>query len=651
MAEEDLISQDIEGYLSRYERREMLRFLTAGSVDDGKSTLIGRLLYDSNTVYDDQVAALRRDSAQKSSAGGEIDYSLLVDGLLSEREQGITIDVAYRYFATPKRKFIIADTPGHEQYTRNMATGASTADLAIVLIDARQGVLPQTRRHSFIASLLGIRHLVVAVNKMDLVDYAEDVFTTIRRDYLEFAGRLDARDAGAGGRARAQGREALDLHFIPLSALKGDNVVEPSQGMPWYAGPTLLRYLETVPITVSGRSGGLRFPVQHVLRPNLDFRGFSGSVAGGVVRPGDPVTALPSGRTSRVRAIVTHGGDIQEAYPPQAVTLTLEDEIDVGRGDMLVHPSDLPHVARGVSATLVWMHDKPMRPGTTYLLKHTTHKVTAEVTKLACKIDVNTLAELPAEELGLNEIGLVELTASRPLVFDAYRDNRATGSFILIDRLSNATVGAGMIRAPVGGETITSDEAARARAGGETTKAPAGAGFVVWFTGLSGAGKSTLSGMLAEELQRRGVHVEVLDGDEVRTHLSKGLGFSKEDRDTNVRRIGYVAKLLARAGACAMTAAISPYRDVRDEQRAMIPNFVEVYCSSTIEALAERDVKGLYKKALAGEIKHFTGIDDPYEPPERPEVIAYTDRESKEESLARILAKLEELGLVRRERP
>jgi bifunctional enzyme CysN/CysC len=641
VADADLIAQDIQAYLARHQRKDILRFLTAGSVDDGKSTLIGRLLYDSNTVYDDQVAALRRDSAQKSSAGGEIDYSLLVDGLLSEREQGITIDVAYRYFSTEKRKFIIADTPGHEQYTRNMATGASTADLAIVLIDARQGVLRQTRRHSFIASLLGIRHLVVAVNKMDLVDYAEDVFAAIRRDYLEFAAKLDARDASAGGRARAPAEGALDLHFIPLSALKGDNVVEPSAVMPWYSGPPLLRYLETVPIDRGERGGGLRFPVQHVSRPNLDFRGFSGSVAGGVVRPGDAVMALPSRRVSRVRSIVTYGGDLDEARPPQAVTLTLEDEIDVSRGDMLVHPGDLPHVARSASATLVWMHDTPMRPGTTYLLKHTTHKVTAEVTALQCKIDVNTLAELPADELGLNEIGLVELTAARPLVFDAYRDNRATGSFILIDRRTNATVGAGMIRASLGG----------AGAGEATTKTQRTPGFVVWFTGLSGAGKSTLSALRADEVRRRGVHVEVLDGDEVRTHLSKGLGFSKEDRDTNVRRIGYVAKLLARAGACAMTAAISPYRDVRDEQRAMIPHFVEVYCSCTVEALAERDVKGLYKKALAGEIKHFTGIDDPYEPPERPEVVVHTDREPKEESLARILAKLEELGLVPRESP
>ncbi|MCC6556736.1 MAG: sulfate adenylyltransferase subunit CysN [Polyangiaceae bacterium] len=431
-SQEPLALQDVESYLAQHQRKEILRFLTAGSVDDGKSTLIGRLLHDSRAVYDDQVAALRRDSARRGAAGGEIDYSLLVDGLLSEREQGITIDVAYRYFTTPRRKFIIADTPGHEQYTRNMATGASTADLAIILIDARRGVLQQTRRHSFIASLLGIRRAVVAVNKMDLVGYDQRVFEAIRREYEALAGKLDF----AG------------VHYLPLSALRGDNVVERSARMPFYDGPPLLEHLETVPVAGDRELAELRFPVQIVLRPNLDFRGFAGTVASGVVRRGDRVTALPSGRTSRVRSIVTYDGELAEAAAPMSVTVTLEDEIDLSRGDMLVHEASMPHAGRAFEATVVWMSEQPMRQGASYWIKHTTRTVTAEATAIHHLVDVSTLEERPGEELGLNDIGRVTITASRPLFFDAYRKSRATGAFILIDRLTNATVGAGMITGP-----------------------------------------------------------------------------------------------------------------------------------------------------------------------------------------------------------
>ncbi|MFT3770195.1 MAG: sulfate adenylyltransferase subunit CysN [Minicystis sp.] len=436
MRDRELIENDVEAYLAREQHKEILRFLTAGSVDDGKSTLIGRLLHDSNMVYDDQLAALRRDSAKKSSAGGEIDYSLLVDGLLSEREQGITIDVAYRYFATDRRKFIIADTPGHEQYTRNMATGASTADLAIILIDARYGVLPQTRRHSFIASLLGIRHIVAAVNKMDLVGYDAGVFDRIRADYAAFTAKLGF----------------TDVHYLPLSALKGDNVVLRSDSMPFYDGPPLLEYLETVQVDKDKNVANLRFPVQYVLRPNLDFRGFSGTVASGVIRKGDRVMSLPSRRTSTVTRIVTYDGDREEAFPPQAVTVTLADEIDVSRGDMLVHENDLPKIARSIEAMVVWMNERPCEVGASYLIKHGTKLVSAEVSAIHERVDVTSLDRHPARTLGLNDVGRVTLTAARPLLFDAYQENRATGAFIVIDRLTNGTFGAGMILGPGAGE-------------------------------------------------------------------------------------------------------------------------------------------------------------------------------------------------------
>jgi bifunctional enzyme CysN/CysC len=450
MRDAELIGRDIEAYLARQERKEILRFLTAGSVDDGKSTLIGRLLHDSNMVYEDQLAALRRDSAKGSAGDGEIDYSYLVDGLLSEREQGITIDVAYRYFATDRRKFIIADTPGHEQYTRNMATGASTADLAIILVDARHGVLPQTRRHTTIAALLGIRHFVLAVNKMDVVGYEQAVFDAIRREYAAFAEKLGIRD----------------VHGLPLSAREGDNVVQKSERMPWYGGPPLLTHLETVPIASDKKLDVLRFPVQYVLRPNLDFRGFSGTIASGILRRGDRIMALPSGRTSHVERIVTYDGDLEEAFPPMAVTVTLADEIDISRGDVLVHEDKLPSVARSIEAMVVWMNERPMQLRGAYLLKHGTKVVSAEVHAIHDRLDVTTLERLPTRELLLNDIGSVTLTANRPLFFDAYTQNRAMGAFILIDRLTNATVGAGMITGPSGAEPSAPEEVKTARASG-----------------------------------------------------------------------------------------------------------------------------------------------------------------------------------------
>jgi bifunctional enzyme CysN/CysC len=489
MSVRDLIENDIEAYLAHEQGKELLRFLTAGSVDDGKSTLIGRLLHDSRMVYDDQLDALRRDSAKKGSAGGAIDYSLLVDGLLSEREQGITIDVAYRYFATDKRKFIIADTPGHEQYTRNMATGASTADLAIILVDARQGVLPQTRRHTYIASLLGIRHLVVAVNKMDLVGYDEGVFAGIRAAYQAFADKLGL----------------ADVHYIPLSALEGDNVVEKSDAMPFYAGPPLLSYLETVPIARDRNFADLRFPVQYVLRPNLDFRGFSGTVASGVVKKGDRVVSLPSGKTSTVDRIVTYDGDREDAFPPLAVTLTLVDEIDVSRGDMLVHEDDLPDVARSVEAMVVWMHERPLTLGGQYLVKHTTRLLPAEITAVHERVDVTTLERGEARALGLNEIGRITFTAARPLLFDAYAKNRATGAFILIDRITNGTVGAGMILGPAadahGAERVGAVERAR-RLGQEAA--------AVIVRGGDAARREALAYALERRLWDEGHHAHVL---------------------------------------------------------------------------------------------------------------------------------------------
>jgi bifunctional enzyme CysN/CysC len=587
----------------------LLRFTTAGSVDDGKSTLIGRLLHDADGVYEDQL-----DSVRKASSGG-LDLAFITDGLRAEREQGITIDVAYRYFSTPRRKFIIADTPGHEQYTRNMATGASTAELAVILLDARKGVLPQTRRHAAIAWLLGIRRIVAVVNKMDLAGYRREVFDQIRRDFERFATRL----AGC------------EIDFIPVSALEGDNVVRRGPRMPWFEGPSLLEYLETVSPGGSAPLDALRLPVQYVIRPRSDFRGYAGRIAAGSVRPGDQVLALPSGQTTRVRSIPTYDGELERAFAPMSVAVCLEDQIDISRGDMLVDPARPPIAARRLRATLVWMSETPLALQRPYLIKHTSQRVCAEVTRLASRLDILTLEHGEAADLRLNDIGTVELETHRPLFVDPYELNRATGSFILIDPITNQTLAAGMIAGAIAGEP-------RQRPPRSGAGQP---GLTVWFTGLSAAGKSTLSQAVYERLWAMGYKVELLDGDDVRRHLSKDLGFSKQDRDDNIRRIGFVADLLTRNGVIALVSAISPYRAVRDELRARIGDFVEVWVNAPLEVCEQRDRKGLYRKARAGQLPGFTGIDDPYEPPLTPEVECRTDRENLAESVEKVLRLLE----------
>ncbi len=581
---------------------DLLRFTTAGSVDDGKSTLIGRLLHDSHAVYEDQLESVRQASH------GSLDLAFLTDGLRAEREQGITIDVAYRYFSTPRRRFIIADTPGHEQYTRNMATGASTARLAVVLSDARKGVLPQTRRHACISWLLGIRRVVLAVNKMDLVDWSRERFEQIRCDFEAVARKLP------GCRVDA----------IPVSALTGDNVVTASDTMPWFEGGSLLEYLETVSVEEPG-SGTFRLPVQYVIRDGSDFRGYAGQIASGSVQPGDEVMVLPSQRTARVRSICAYGGDLERAFAPMSVNLRLDDELDIGRGDLLADPSAPPASARKLRATLVWMSETPLAVQRPYFVKHAAQRVCAEVTRAISRLDIGALEDRECSELKLNEIGTVDLETHRPLFCDPYEQNRATGSFILIDPLTNATVAAGMIR-----ETL---EAGPPRANGNGQP-----GLTVWFTGLSGAGKSTLSRAVYERLWATGRKVELLDGDEVRRHLTRDLGFSRGDRDENIRRIGFVAEMLARNGVVALVSVISPYRAIRDEVRARTRHFVEVFVNAPLEICESRDPKGLYRKARAGEIRGFTGVDDPYEAPLEPEVECRTDRETVAESVEKVLA-------------
>jgi bifunctional enzyme CysN/CysC len=601
-------------------------------VDDGKSTLIGRLLFDSKGVYEDQLAAVKKATVNESA--GAIDFALLTDGLRAEREQGITIDVAYRYFSTPRRKFIIADTPGHEQYTRNMATGASTANLAIILIDARNGVLTQSRRHAYIASLLGIQHVVVAVNKMDLVDYSEDVFEGISGEFRQFAAQL----------------RVPDLYFIPVSALHGDNIVTKSERMSWFDGSSLLHHLETVHIASDRNLSEMRFPVQLALRPSQQFRGYAGQVASGVLKPGDPVMVLPSGRTSRVKSIATYDGDLERAFPPMSVSVCLEDEVDASRGSMFVPPTHPPHVTRCIDARLVWMSDQPLELRRQYIIKHTTQLVKAQVRSIRYRVNVNTLEKCPAARLNLNEVGAVVIDTHAALFVDPYLRNRATGSFVLIDPLSNATVAAGM---------ITGRDPERSEAAGHNIDLPAQervprpavhTGFTLWLTGMSGSGKSTVSKLLEQRLRALGGRVEVLDGDVVRTHLCRGLGFTKEDREENIRRIGFLCELLSKHGVIAIAAAISPYRTARDEVRARIPNFLEVYLECPIEVLIERDVKGLYKRALAGEIPRFTGVSDPYEPPLAPELTINTAQETPEASVSRILDQIEKLGYISFER-
>lgn len=632
-----LIESDIHAYLHAHQNKDLLRFITCGSVDDGKSTLIGRLLFDAQLIYEDQLAAVRRDSGKYGTTGDTLDLALLVDGLQAEREQGITIDVAYRYFSTEKRKFIIADTPGHEQYTRNMATGASTAQLAILLVDARKGVQVQTRRHSFIVSLLGIRHCVLAVNKMDLVDFEQSVFQRIREEYQEFANKLGIHQ----------------VHCLPVSARHGDNVTQASSAMPWYQGPTLLELLETVDVTPTLKSEDLRFPVQYVNRPHLDFRGFCGTIAAGLVRSGDEVVALPSGRRSQVARIVTAAGDVPEAFAGQAVTLVLNDEIDVSRGDLLVHPNRLPPVAEALDARVVWMADAPLLMGRQYDVKLGTRLVPAMAETLHYRVDVNTLEHQRAEELGLNEIGYCRFTLNQPLAFDPYEEIAATGRFIVIDRVSNATLGAGMIVRPVirpfadksRNVVWHQHRVTKAQRANQKAQRPC----VIWLTGLSGSGKSTLANALEQRLMQLGYHSYLLDGDNVRHGLNRDLGFSKEERIENIRRIGEVAALFADAGLIVITAFISPFRADRALVRALLPegDFFEVHIRASLAACETRDPKGLYAKARAGVIRDFTGIDSPYEAPERPELTLDTERDTVEVNIERLLTYLRERRILR----
>ncbi|MGH6989249.1 MAG: sulfate adenylyltransferase subunit CysN, partial [Stellaceae bacterium] len=607
------------------------RFITCGSVDDGKSTLIGRLLYDSKMLFDDQLAALEADSKRLGTRGGAIDFALLVDGLAAEREQGITIDVAYRFFTTDKRKFIVADTPGHEQYTRNMVTGASTAELAVILIDARNGVMTQTRRHSYLVALMGIRHVVLAVNKMDLVNFAQDVFDRIVADYRPFATKI--------------GLEIVTA--IPLSALDGDNVTSRSARMPWYSGPTLLGHLETVEVEDARRAQDFRFWVQWVNRPNSDFRGFAGTVSSGVVRRGDRARIAPSGKISRIERIVTADGDLEEAIADQSVTLTLADEIDVTRGDLLSAPDAPPGIADQFEVQLVWMADQPMLPGRSYWLKLGSRTVGATVTDLKYVVNINSLDHLAAKKLDLNEIGIANISTAAPLPFDPYTRNRETGGFILIDRMTNATVGAGMIlfalrrSQNIHWQSLEIDRIARAAV--KHQKA-----CILWFTGLSGAGKSTIANLVEKRLHIAGKHTYMLDGDNVRHGLNRDLGFTDADRVENIRRVAEVAKLMLDAGLIVMVSFISPFRSERQMARELVGpgEFLEVFVSTPLALAENRDPKGLYKRARRGEIKNFTGIDSPYEPPDRAEIVLDTAQLSPEEAADRVVTKLVELGIV-----
>ncbi|MCG5513373.1 sulfate adenylyltransferase subunit CysN [Ectothiorhodospira shaposhnikovii] len=612
----DLIADDIEQYLHLHQHKGLLRFITCGSVDDGKSTLIGRLLYESQMLFEDHLAALQADSRRWGTQGEEIDFALLVDGLAAEREQGITIDVAYRFFSTDRRKFIVADTPGHEQYTRNMVTGASTADVAILMVDARKGILTQTRRHSYLVSLLGIRAIVVAINKMDLVDYSEPVYRRIREDYEAFARQI--------------GVEAVT--FIPVSAFKGDNIVSPSPNMDWYRGPTLMGYLETVEIDEDRmQAAPLRLPVQWVNRPNLDFRGYAGTLAGGVVRPGDRIRVQPSGKESTVARIVTRDGDLEQAVAGQSVTLTLTDEIDISRGDMISAAREPAGTADQFETTLIWMHDEPLLPGRQYLLKLGTRTVTASVTTIKYQVNVNTLEHTAAKKLELNAIGVCNISLDRPVAFDPYTDNRDTGGFILIDRLSNNTVAAGLIHFALRRsqnihlQPVDINQEAHARLKGQRP-------CVLWFTGLSGAGKSTIANLVEKKLHAEGRHTYLLDGDNIRHGLNKDLGFTDADRVENIRRVGEVARLMVDAGLIVLTAFISPFRSERQMARELLKDgeFLEIFVDTPLEAAEARDPKGLYRKARRGELKNFTGIDSPYERPESPEIHVDTTRMTPE---------------------
>ena len=615
---DSLIAEDIDSYLDQHQHKTMLRFITCGSVDDGKSTLIGRLLYDSKMIFEDQLDALTADSKKSGTQGQEIDFALLVDGLAAEREQGITIDVAYRFFNTEKRKFIVADCPGHEQYTRNMITGASTADLAVILIDARKGVLVQTRRHSYLCQLIGIRNVVLAVNKMDLVDYDQARFDEIVAEYTAFAHSIGIKAFTA----------------LPISGFKGDNITSHSANTPWYTGPTLMEHLETLEVNAEHDvAKPFRLPVQWVNRPNLDFRGFAGQIATGSVKPGDAIRVLPSGKTSTITRIVTQDGDLDEAIAGQSVTLCFADEIDCSRGSVISTADAPPEAADQFETTLVWLNDEALHVGRSYWLKLGTQSVSATVHQPKYAINVNTMEHIAAKTLDLNAIGVAEITTDKPLVFEPYTENRALGGFILIDKITNATVAAGMLhfslRRSQNVHWQALDISREAHAGMKNQK-PA----VLWFTGLSGSGKSTIANLVEKKLARMNRHTFLLDGDNVRHGLNKDLGFTEADRIENIRRVGEVARLMADAGLIVVTAFISPFRAERDMVRAMLPEgeFLEVFIDTPLAVAEARDVKGLYKKARSGALKNFTGIDSPYEAPVNPELHIDTTETTPEQA-------------------
>jgi bifunctional enzyme CysN/CysC len=620
---------DVEAYLAAQEKKDLLRFITCGSVDDGKSTLIGRLLYEAKMLFEDQLTALEADSRKMGTQGGNLDFALLVDGLAAEREQGITIDVAYRAFATDKRKFIVADTPGHEQYTRNMATGASTADLAVILIDARKGVLTQTRRHTFICTLLGIRHLVVAVNKMDLIGFDQQVFQRIADDYRAFAASLGARD----------------VTLIPVSALQGDNMIERSRNMPWYHGPTLMAHLETVPVGDDLAEKPFRLPVQWVNRPNQNFRGFSGAIVSGTVKPGDQIKVLPSGRSSSIERIVTYDGDLEAGIAGQSLTVTLTEEIDISRGDVICAAREPLEVSDQFEVEVLWMSDEPMLPGRPYLFKSSTRTLPGTLDELKYKVNVNTMEHVAAKSLALNEIGVCNLELDSQLAFAPYAENRHLGSFIIIDRFSNNTVGMGLIRfalrraANIHWQAVDVGKASRAALAGQK---PA----VLWFTGLSGAGKSTIANLVEKQLHAAGHMTYLLDGDNIRHGLNRDLGFSDADRVENIRRVAEVARLMADAGLIVLVSFISPFRSERLLARELMEpgEFVEIFVDTALAEAERRDVKGLYAKARRGEIKHFTGISSPYEAPENPELRVDTAKLTAEGAADAIIRYLKDKG-------
>ena len=619
----ELISTDIESYLKSHEEKSLLRFITCGSVDDGKSTLIGRMLYESQMLFDDQLSALKSDSKKIGTQGDEIDFALLVDGLAAEREQGITIDVAYRFFSTDKRKYIVADTPGHEEYTRNMATGASTADVAIILIDAKQGVLTQTRRHSFIVSMVGVKKVLLAVNKLDLVDYSEEVYRQIVSDYSDFA------------------ESALDIDSItaiPISALLGDNVVERSEKTPWYTGETIMEYLENIEVRNQRKQASFRMPVQWVNRPNSNFRGFSGLIASGETKIGDKVRLHPGGKESSIASIVTWEGELQQASVGQSVTITLNDEIDVSRGDTIAVSTDPCGESDQFQSRILWMSDNPMIPGRQYIFKSNTQTTTLTLGKLKHRIDVNTLNHLPAKTLELNEIGVCNISLDKRIAFDPYDDNRTMGGFIVIDRLSNNTVGMGLIdfalrrSENIHWQKMDVSKESRAEQKSQAAK-------IIWFTGLSGSGKSSIANILEKKLQALGKHTITLDGDNMRHGLNRDLGFTAADRVENIRRVGEVAKLMVNSGLICITSFISPFESERKMARSLVPEneFIEVYIDTPLSVCEERDVKGLYAKARSGEIPNFTGISSPYESPENPEIRIDTTKLSAEEAANQII--------------